>query len=294
MLSFAPQFARGVSNPSGWLALKKGVKLMSRLEVSSGIYKWFPQRVLAGYGLALLLSVPAGVVWVRLDKRTVDGEPVALKPTRFALSIGIYMLTGSAMFRYVRQERSSTFLPNAAVGMMVVGSTVELAGIVGQAARARRSHFNMSTPIDAAIYAVMGPFAVLFIGAVLPLAWEIARRPDDNADPIMVKAIVAGLLATFVVGGGTGALMGRRNVHAVGPEKSRLPLFGWSRTGGDIRAPHFFGIHAMQALPMLAAGSTILSSRRRGPVFAAGALAYGLLTAGLLYQALSGKPAVKA
>ena len=238
------------------------------------MYKWFPQRVLAGYGLALLLSVPAGVIWLWRDKRTFGGEHVAVKPTRFALSIGIYMLTGSAMFSAVRPEGRATFLSKAAVGMMVVGSTVELAGIVGQAMRARRSHFNMSTRIDSAIYAVMGPFAVLFIGAVLPLAWEIARRPGENIDPVMVKAIVTGLLATFVVGGGTGAMMGRRNAHAVGPEKSRLPLFGWSMTGGDIRAPHFFGIHAMQALPMIAAGSIILSPRRQGPIFAAGALGH--------------------
>jgi len=267
--------------------------MLSVLRQPLALLRWFPQRVLAGYSLALLALVPAGLVWAWRDSRNVDGEAVALKPTRFALSIGVYILTASAMFSYVRPERRAAFLPSAAVWMMIVGSTVELSCIVLQAARTRRSHFNRSTPRDAAIYAAMGAFAVLFIGAVLPLAWEIAQRPDEHADPNMVRAIVAGLLATFVGGGGTGALMSARSDHAIGREKARLPLFGWNMTGGDVRAPHFFGIHAMQALPMIAAGANVLSSRRAGSLFVAGALAYGLLTGGLLYQALRGKPTMK-
>ena len=264
--------------------------VVSALREPLTLLRWFPQPVLTVYGSALLILVPAGVVWSRRDPRSVDGEAVALKPTRFALSIGLYMLTASAMFSFVRPERRSAFLPSAAVWMMVVGCTVELSCIFLQAARARRSHFNTSTRGDAAIYAAMGAFAVLFIGAVLPLAWEIARRPAEHADPNMVRATVAGLLATFIVGSGTGAMMSARSEHAIGREKARLPLFGWNLTGGDVRAPHFFGIHAMQALPMIAAGANVLSSRRAGSLFVAGALAYGLLTGGLLYQALRGKP----
>ena len=104
---------------------------------------------------------------------------------------------------------------------------------------------------------------------------------------------MAGLLATFIVGGETGALMSARSDHAIGREKARLSLFGWNATGGDVRAPHFFRIHAMQALPMIAAGANVLSPRRATSLFLAGTLAYGLLTAGLLYQALCGKPATK-
>jgi len=253
--------------------------------------RWFPQRALTRYGAALLALASAGIIWAWRDPRNVDGETVALKPTRFALSIGVYMLTASAMFTYVRPERRSALLPRAAVWTMVVGSTVELSCIVLQAARARRSHFNRSTPGNAAIYSVMGAFAILFIGAVLPLAWEIAQRPDKHADRNMVQATVAGLLMTFVAGGGTGALMSARGRHAIGRENARLPVFGWNMTGGDVRVPHFFGIHAMQALPMIAAGANALSPRRAKPFFVAGALAYGFLTAGLLYQSLRGKPA---
>lgn len=267
--------------------------MASVLREPFALLEWFPQRALAVYGGVLLALVPAGAVWAWCDPRDVDGEAVALKPTRFALSIGIYMLTASAMFRYIRPEFRSAFLPSAAVWMMIVGCTVELFCIGLQAARGRRSHFNTSTPRDAAIFAVMGAFAVLFIGALLPLAWEIAWRPDAHADPHMVWAIVAGLLATVVVGGGTGGLMSARSKHAVGREGGRLPLFGWNLSGGDMRAPHFFGIHAMQALPLIAAAANLLSPTRAGSLLVIGALAYGVLTAGLLYQALHGKSVTK-
>ena len=254
---------------------------------------WFWQPALAGYGAALLALVPFGAVWAWQDPRTVEGEPVAFKPTRFALSISVYMLTAAAMFEYVRPERRSTMLPQASVWMMIAGSTVELACITYQATRARRSHFNSSTPADAAIYATMGMFAVLFIGAVFPLALEIACWPDGQADRTMVQAIVAGLLVTGLVGGGTGGLMSAKGRRTIGRHGRGLPLLGWSMSGGDLRVPHFLGIHAMQALPFFAAAARAFSPPQALNLFGLGATAYVLLTMGLLHRALNAEPATR-
>lgn len=35
-------------------------------------------------------------------------------------------------------------------------------------------------------------------------------------------------------------------------DKNGLWLFGWSRDGGDLRVAHFYSLHAMQFIPLIA------------------------------------------
>ena len=71
-----------------------------------------------------------------------------------------------------------------------------------------------------------------------------------------------------------------------------IPGTGWSTEHGDLRVPHFFGLHALQALPLFA----LVLRRRRLPtdskvrltLTAAGS--YFVLFAILLAQALRGQP----
>jgi hypothetical protein len=53
-----------------------------------------------------------------------------------------------------------------------------------------------------------------------------------------------------------GARMTIAGAHTVGgPDGSPgLPVTGWSREHGDLRAPHFIGLHAIQALALVAVG----------------------------------------
>ena len=252
----------------------------------------FRQAALASYGVVLLALVPAGLLWSRVDRRTVNGESVATKPTRFLLSISMHAITLSWMFGFVRPDRVHAFLPMLAVWVVLVSSTWELGCIGWQAARARESHFNHRTPMDSAIFMSMGIFATLLVAGNLPLAWEIVRRPAQDADPVMTAAVIAGLLVSCFVGGGTGILMGARNSHGVGREGRRLPLFGWSAVAGDIRPPHFLSIHALQALPLLAGVARIVAGDDAALLFGIAAVAYCGLIAATFEQAVRGHPII--
>jgi hypothetical protein len=77
-----------------------------------------------------------------------------------------------------------------------------------------------------------------------------------------------------------------------------LPLVGWSTTGGDLRIGHFVGLHALQAMPILAfllsrfLGAW-LDERSRARLLAVTGVAYGALTVLLTWQALRGQPLLR-
>jgi hypothetical protein len=70
-----------------------------------------------------------------------------------------------------------------------------------------------------------------------------------------------------------------------------LPVTGWSREHGDLRVPHFIGLHALQALALIAIG--LRRWRRPEAVRVRAVLAatasYALLFVLLLWQALRGQ-----
>ena len=110
----------------------------------------------------------------------------------------------------------------------------------------------------------MGAASGLMIGAVLTL-------------------ITAGVLSSGIDGPG-------HWVGGIRTDASGLFLVGWSRTGGDLRVPHFFATHIMQALPLLG-----LALDRYRPEMARrgvwiGAAASIAIVAATFVQAASGRP----
>lgn len=259
-----------------------------------GSGRGFAQPALAAAGVVALALVPVGLAWAMLDHRLIHREGVALKPIKFALSIGVYLLTASWMLGYVRVERLTSWPVRAATLGLLAGAAVELFCIVLQAARGRRSHFNTATPLDAAISGTMGIMVILFVGMLLPLAWEIARRPRPGAAPLMIAAIVGGLVLTFALSALTGARMGRFMMDAVAPADLVLPVLGWRMSGGFIRIAHFLGVHAMQALPLMAFCALSLRGRVAVALFAAGTLGYCAAALALLLQAANAPTGVTA
>jgi hypothetical protein len=181
----------------------------------------------------------------------------------------------------------------------------ELALIALQAARGVPSHFNYATRLDAAVFTVMGTSISLLWLAELYLTVRAFRH--RFATPVRTWAIRLGLVGALA-SGAAGFLMARPTpdqmsairagrptpalgAHTVGAPDGGpgLPVTRWSQTGGDLRVSHFIGLHALQALPLLA---LFLERRRRTaarPMAAAGVVWLGLFGVTLV-QALRGQP----
>jgi hypothetical protein len=248
--------------------------------------------LLAGTGALLLLALVALALQMVDPRLLASGVNVWVKPAKFFSSVGIFALTAAWFFGYIRPERRRSPLMRGTVAMLIVAGTFELAWICWQAANGLESHFNTDTPFYALMYALMGLFAVLLVGTTLPLAWEIARRPAPHLRREFVAAVVVGLVLTFLLGGMLGGYMSSQAGHSVGAEGGKTFLFGWNRSGGDLRIAHFLGIHAQQAIPILAAlaAEAELGQRGRWAALIVGAAAYVVLTLTVFAQAVAGRP----
>ncbi len=249
------------------------------------------QSALARFGLVLLLLAVVGLAMQALDPRQLaGGDNVWLKPTKFLVSVGVFSLTAAWFFGYVRPERRRSATMRRTVAVLILAGSLELAWIAWQGANGLESHFNNDTLLFNVMYGLMGLFAVLLLGTTLPLAWEIGRRPAAGLDRDFVAAVVAGLLLSFLLGGILGGYMSAQPGHAVGAEGGRIPFFGWNRSGGDLRIAHFLGIHAEQAVPLLALLVAGAPPRTRWLVLAGGAALYVAVTLGVFFQAIAGQP----
>lgn len=249
------------------------------------------QRPLALYGLALLMLALVGTAMQAIDPRVLaSGVNVWVKPVKFLVSVGVFALTAAWFFGYIRPERRKALLPHIVVVMLIGAGSLELLWIGWQAANGLESHFNNDTPLFNLMYGLMGLFAVILVGSTLPLAWEIARRPALGIRTDLIVAVVTGLLLTFLLGGGLGGYMSAQPGHAVGATGGHVPLFGWNRSGGDLRIAHFLGIHAQQALPILAMLAGGLAARHRWAILAGGTALYVAVTFAIFAQAVAGRP----
>jgi hypothetical protein len=246
------------------------------------------------------------------DHRVLVGAPIWLKPLKFAVSIAIYTLTFGWLASLVTRGRRAAWWLGTVIGASLLG---EMAIIVGQVVRGRRSHFNVATPLDTALYAVMGVTVVVVWVAtacfgVLLLRQRIAERPTAVAARLGLLIALVGLAVGFLMVAPTGQQRDAAEqsvpkvvgAHSVGvPDGGPgLPLVGWSTRGGDLRAGHFVGIHALQALPLFAMALALLARRyhrlrdvrRRSRLVLVAAGGYAGFTVLVTWQALRGQSIV--
>jgi hypothetical protein len=258
--------------------------------------------------LAAIMAVTAVVTAILavVDPVQITGTNGWVKPLKFSISIAIYAVTIALLLTLLPARRAR--IGRGIAWVVVIGMVVEMAVIVSAVATGTTSHFNVSSPLRGAAWASMG-FAIAAVWLVsLVLAVLLWRASDDPARRLAIRAGLviglAGMAVAFLMTSPTAeqldSFSGIAGAHAVGVADGGpgLPLLGWSTTGGDLRVPHFVGMHALQALPLLAFGLEAL--RRRVPalenpgtrfrVVAIVSAGYAVVVVLLTLQALAGIP----
>ncbi|WP_345121422.1 hypothetical protein [Hymenobacter antarcticus] len=223
-----------------------------------------------------------------LDQRHVTGLLVWLKPLKFSLSIIAFAWTLGWLLADLPAvaQRSVRRLSLGVAGSM----GVEQAIIFLQAARGTTSHYNDASLLDGLLFAAMGIFIMLNTAMTiwaLYLVWR--HRPHGPAG--YVWGVRLGLLV-FVVGSVMGGMMIGLKQHTVGAPDGGpgLPGLGWSTRAGDLRAAHFLGMHALQALPLLGWALSRWVPRRAALLAWAGTALYAGAVGGLFALAMAGRP----
>lgn len=281
----------------------------NRLKGAIGSFRrqlWATNKLLAFITAAGLGLVVITAIGLAVDPRVITGAPAWLKPMKFAISSVIYTGTLAWLLGFVQGHRRLVGLVS---WVTTVGLGLELVIIAGQVVRGRASHFNLSTPLDAALFAAMGAIIVTvwtmnLVVAFLLLRQRLADGPRAWSLRLGVLISAAGMGVAFLMTSTPSAAQVAQleagqapaafGAHSVGVEDGGpgLPLVGWSTVGGDLRIPHFFGLHGLQVLPLLGIAlrrfTRLPAGKQLGLVWVGGLGYLGLM--GLLtWQALRGQ-----
>lgn len=227
--------------------------MLQRLEA---LRTW--HRPLVWFGWSMVALIPISLIGLLIDDRTLVNSPIWLKPFKFAVSLAIYAFTLAWLLTYLKRFQRLGWWTGT---VLATAGAIEMVVIVGQVLRGKRSHFNFETALDGALFSIMGGTIVTLWLLHAVIAGLLVFSKIEN--PVTALSIrlglviaFAGLGVAFLMTGPrpgqslTGATIGAHSVGAVdgGPT---MAVTAWNTTAGDLRVPHFVGMHALQFLPLL-------------------------------------------
>ena len=254
-------------------------------------------RLQLNFGVLNAVAALVAGILVFADAREILGVPLWMKPLKFFVSATLMSLTLAYVLPRIEKARK---LVRIASIMIVASLTVELVLITWAAASETTSHFNVSNPLAISVWTAMAGFITAVWVATMILTLMYLRYGIDEG--ILKRSMVWGM-GISIIGMGVAFLMtgptsdqladwqGIAGAHTVGAADGGpgLPLFGWSTVAGDLRIPHFFGLHALQALPLFALVLKSRASKLSVDLFGIG---YLVVIALLTAQALGGQSIV--
>ena len=221
------------------------------------------------------------------DSTQILGINRWVKPIKFFTSISIFVWTIAIFLNFIKgYEKTSHRISWA----LIVIFAIEMLIITGQAMRGTTSHFNTAAPLDGILFSIMGLAIVantLLIGYLLYLYFV--------AEIKLSKTILWGIrlgIIVFLLGSIEGGYMSTQLKHSIGGADGGegLPLVNWSTKIGDLRVAHFFGLHAIQIIPLFAFLLERLKVRSATTLTFVFAFVYFAFFSIVFIEALNGQP----
>ena len=258
-------------------------------------------RSLTITGWLMLVDFVVCLAAMGFDSRQITGTNAWLKPAKFGISSAITCLTIAWIAGHI------TGWPNTrkwASTVFAASIAIEIGVIDMQAARGTTSHFNVSSPFDKSAFMVMGISICSLWVSMAAMTYALMRQ---KLTPVSRQWALRLGLSLSLIGAAAGGFMldetpGQRKfqdppafgAHTVGAPDGGpgLPFLNWSASHGDLRIPHFVGLHAMQAIPLVAwwlSRCKELSESQRLRFVWLCAVAYALFFMLLAWQALRGQ-----
>lgn len=239
--------------------------------------RWTWPRVLWGVGGLLFVTMVVHVVALIVTGGPLTGPVSLRKPATFAETGWLVAWSVALLMPVLKMRRWQRHVVGGATVLFGVGETAIMAV---QAWRGVPSHYNFTTPLDAALVrgGAAGTAGVFLIGVVVLIVATVrARIPADLRLGVLAGVFVLllgsaiGLVMIFnnsgVFQGTVGVGFADRTAGYLGPDAAtvgpELLLIRPATMGGDLVLPHAIGVHGLTLLAVPAVLLARTASRHR-------------------------------
>ncbi|WP_396191847.1 hypothetical protein [Flavobacterium sp.] len=237
------------------------------------------------YGLICLVAGVFCLILSKINPNPILGISGWIKPFKFCISTAIMAWTMGYYMQFLSNQNQVSIYNWS----LIILLSTEIILIIFQASRGKISHFNQEDATGVMIFSTMALAVTIFMLHTAYIAILFFTQEKFAASEILIFAIQLSLIIT-VVFAFEGFAMGSLMKHTVGAEDGNagLPIVNWNKSYGDLRVAHFFGMHALQLIPI---ASVLIAKNKRDVIIIA--LVYFAFVTFTLVQAFMAKPFIK-
>lgn len=238
---------------------------------------WSWHRPLMVNSVLMTALVLVSAVGMLVDDRTLLGESVWVKPLKFGFAFAVYSATLAWLLTKLTKGKRVGWWVGT---LFAISGTFDVVAIAIAAGRGTFSHFNNQddfwNQLVQSVFAYGVPpllLTTLVIGVLL-----LIQRTGDLALSIALRtglflAAASMAVAVWLINASWSPQRTRVDAngvsdstslgHGIGgnPDGDGMFLTNWSTSGGDLRVPHFFGLHGIQVLLLCVMVLGFLASR---------------------------------